>query len=189
MEMDLYNDTYTIFCRLIKKTHPNVFEIGCGPGNITKNLLTQRPDFKIEAIDMAPNMIKLAKLNNPAADFKTMDCREIDTITKKFDGIICGFCMPYLSKEDCAKVIKDCSSLLLSEGIFYFSVIEDSYNKSGYETSSDGEHRMFIYYHEETYLKKGLKENNFELLELLKKNYSKADGTSATHSIFIAKKK
>ena len=189
MEMDLYNDTYAIFCELIKKFNPKIFEIGCGPGNITKYLLTQRPDFKIEAIDMAPNMIQLAKLNNPSAHFKIMDCREIDTMPTKFDAIMCGFCMPYLSKEDCAKLIKDCSSLLFSDGIFYFSVIEDSYNKSGYETSSDGEHKLFIYYHEEAYLKKGLKENNFELLELIQKKYSKADGASATHSVFIAKKK
>ena len=70
MNMDLYNDTYDAFCNLIKKSNPKIFEIGCGPGNITKYMLSKRPDFEIEAIDMAPNMIKLAKENNPTANFR-----------------------------------------------------------------------------------------------------------------------
>src|SRR5215210_3775931 len=117
MNMDLYEDTYDSFCKLIEKYNAKIFEIGCGPGNITKYMCSKRPDFTIEAIDLAPNMIKLAKRNNPTANFKIMDCREIDNLTVKYDGIMCGFCMPYLSKEDCAKLIKDCSFLLYRGGI------------------------------------------------------------------------
>lgn len=189
MDMDLYNDTYDIFCDLIKKSDPAIFEIGCGPGNITRYILSKRPDLKIEAIDFASNMIKLATSNVPIANFKVMDCREIDRLTSKFDGIMCGFCMPYLSKEDCAKLIKDCSFLLNSSGIFYFSVIEDEYDRSDYETSSDGKNKAFVYYHEEDYLQRYLKENNFELLSLDRKRYPKSEGVISTHMIFIAKKK
>ena len=189
MYMDLYNDTYDIFCELVKKPDPTIFEIGCGPGNITRYMLSKRPDFKIQAIDMAPNMVKLAKENNPTADFKIMDCREIDNLTDKFDAIICGFCMPYLSKEDCAKLIKDCAFLLNRTGILYLSTIEDAYNKSGYETSSNGEYKMFVYYHQQDYIQEDLTKNNFKLVDLVRKNYQKSDGTSSTHMIFIAKKK
>ncbi|MCW3110863.1 MAG: methyltransferase family protein [Segetibacter sp.] len=189
MDMDLYNDTYDTFCEMIEKHGSTIFEIGCGPGNITRYLLSKRPDYTIEAIDMAPNMIKLAKDNNPTANFKIMDCREIDKLTDKFDAIICGFCMPYLSREDCAKLIKDCSFLLNSGGIFYFSTIEDDYDKSGYETSSNGEYKMYVYYHQEDYFQETLSKNNFELVNLTRKNYTKSEGTSSTHMIFIAKKK
>src|SRR5690606_38021251 len=79
MDMALYNNTYDAFCSLIRNPNPRIFEIGCGPGNITRYLLSKRPDFKIEAIDIAPKMIKLAKTNNPQATFRVMDCREIDT--------------------------------------------------------------------------------------------------------------
>ena len=189
MGMDIYNDTYNLFCELIKKPNASIFEIGCGPGNITKYLLASRPDFNIEAIDIAPNMIALAQNNNPTAKFSVMDCREIDKLTKKFDAIMCGFCMPYLSKEDCRKLIKDFSFLLNKGGIVYFSAIEDDYNKSNFETSSNGEFKMFIYYHQEDYLIEWLFENDFELVKLDRINYPKPDGKSSIHIIFIAKKK
>jgi predicted TPR repeat methyltransferase len=187
MYMDLYNDTYDLFCDQIKKHNPQILEIGCGPGNITKYLLTKRSDFKIEAVDISPNMIKLAQDNNPAANFKVMDCRELDKLNSKFDGIICGFCMPYLSKTDCAKLIRDCACLLNSSGILYFSAIEGDYQKSGYEAGSSGD-KAYVYYHQEDYLQKELKENKFELIDVKRKSFTKADGTFSTHIIFIAKK-
>ena len=84
MDMDLYNDSYDKFCKLIDKRNANIFEIACGPGNITKYLLTKCPDFRILGIDLSSSMIELAKINNPAADFILMDCRHIFKIDKKY---------------------------------------------------------------------------------------------------------
>ncbi|MND58364.1 Trans-aconitate 2-methyltransferase [compost metagenome] len=188
MDLDLYNDTYDRFCKLIEKEGAKVFEIGCGPGNVTKYLLAKRPDLYVEGIDIAPNMIELAKKNNPTANFQVMDCREIDRLTDMFDAVMCGFCMPYLSKEDCAKLIKDCSNLLNPGGVLYFSVIEDEYSKSGCETNSLGD-KMYIYYHEVPYLQDYLKENSFDQIEIERKEYVKAGELHSIHMIFIAKKK
>ena len=187
MDLDLYDDTYDLFCSLIKKPQAKIFEIGCGPGNITRYLLTKRPDFKIEAIDVAPTMVELAKKNNPTASYTIMDCREIDKLTSSYDGIICGFCMPYLSKVDCAKLIKDCSRLLNTNGILYLSAIEDDYSKSGIEAGSTG-NQAYVYYHEANYLQAYLAENNFEVLELKRKFYPKSPEENSTHLIFIARK-
>lgn len=189
MDLDLYNDTYDIFCELIKKGIPKVLEIGCGPGNITRYILTQRPDLIIEGIDISPNMIELAKVNIPGASFKVMDCRKIDALTPGYDAIICGFCMPYLTKEDCLELLKNCSSLLNSDGILYFSTIEDDYSRSKYETSSDGQHTMFVYYHQEDYLLDSLTANDLELVSLVRKTYTRAGGESSVNMVFIAKKK
>lgn len=189
MDRDLYDDTFDLFCQLVEKENPTIFEIACGPGNITRYLWNKRPDFNIEAIDVAPSMIELAKQNVPAADFKVMDCRDIGTLNTKYDAIVCGFCMPYLTKEDCITLIKNCAALLTPDGIFYLSTIEDKYEHSKYETSSNGEHTVFVYYHQEDYLRQALEENDIEVVKLERKSYPKPDGTDSTHIIFIARKK
>jgi trans-aconitate methyltransferase len=80
MDLDLYNDSYDFICNLITKDNAKLLEIGCGPGNITKYLLSKRPDFNIFGIDIAPNMIELAKKNNPAASFAMMDSSKFPTL-------------------------------------------------------------------------------------------------------------
>jgi cyclopropane fatty-acyl-phospholipid synthase-like methyltransferase len=189
MDLDLYNDTYDLFWGLIKKPNARILEIGCGPGNITKYLLSKRPDLQIEGIDVSPNMIKLAKKNNPLAHFEVMDCREIDKLSDRYDAIMCGFCMPYLSKEDCEKLIRDCSVLLNKGGVMYLSAIEGDYGKSGYEADSSGQHKSYVYYHSENHLTECLRKNNFELTSLEHKNYVKTNGVSSVHIIFIGRKK
>ena len=188
MDLDLYNDTYDFFCEQIKKSNATIFEIGCGPGNITKYLLSKRPDFKITATDVAPNMVESAQRNNPSAICKVMDCREMDTVTEKFDGVVCGFCMPYLSKEDCQKLIADSARVLNDSGVIYFSAIEGDYEKSNYETSSDGQNTMFVYLHQEDYLRGFLLQNGFEIIAIERKTYPKNDQVGI-HLILIAKKK
>ncbi len=188
MDLDLYNDTYDAFIRLIEKRMPNIFEIGCGPGNITRYLLKRRPDFQITGIDLAPNMVKLAAENNPGAQFMVMDCREISSLIDQFDAIVCGFCLPYLSKEETAKLISSSAALLNNDGLFYCSAIEDDYEKSGFETSGDGQHTMYIYRHQADFLATSLNENGLEIVDEIRKEYPKSDGTKAIHLILIAKK-
>ena len=111
MDMELYNDTYDRFCQLIEKQNPSIFEIGCGPGNITKYLLKKRPDFQIQAVDVSASMVDLAKNNNPSAQFSIMDCRTIDTITSKFDAIVWGFCIRICQKmtpQNSLKIVLVC---------------------------------------------------------------------------------
>ena len=85
MDLDLYNNTYDFICNSITRKNARILEIGCGPGNITKYLLSKRPDFDIYGIDIAPKMIELAKKNNPSASFEIMDIRQIDEIKTKYE--------------------------------------------------------------------------------------------------------
>ncbi len=183
--MDLYHDTFDLFCSSIAKKNPNILDIACGPGNITKYLLKKRPDFKIWGIDLAPNMIRLAKENNPAADFQLMDCRDIGTLDKTFDGIMCGFCLPYLSKEEAIKLISDASKLLNPEGVLYLSTMEDDDSKSGIQTSSSGD-QVFTYYHQSGYLTGALKENSFEIIDLWHRDYPTSDEAKVTDLLILA---
>jgi len=188
MDLDLYNDTYDKFCELLLKKNPSILEIGCGPGNITKYLLNKRPDFEILGTDISPNMIDLAKINCPNAKFEVIDSREIENIKNKYDAIVCGFCIPYLSELDVEKFISDCKNLLNENGKIYLSFVEGEKDKSGYQKGSSG-NRTYFYYHNLENLINQLKINNFPNQSLIWKSYEKNDKTEEIHTIIIAEKK
>jgi trans-aconitate methyltransferase len=71
---------------LIQKDNAEILEVACGPGNVTKYLLSQRPSFRTKGIDLAPKMVELARINNPTAEFFVMDIRDISSISKQYDG-------------------------------------------------------------------------------------------------------
>jgi 16S rRNA A1518/A1519 N6-dimethyltransferase RsmA/KsgA/DIM1 with predicted DNA glycosylase/AP lyase activity len=50
MDLDVYNDTYDHICNAVTKPKAKLLDIGGGPGNITKYLLSKRPDFDIFGI-------------------------------------------------------------------------------------------------------------------------------------------
>ncbi|HEX4877648.1 MAG TPA: class I SAM-dependent methyltransferase [Chitinophagaceae bacterium] len=188
MDLDLYNETYDFICHTITKAGAKILDVGCGPGNITRYLLSARPDFDIAGIDIAPTMIALAKKNNPTAGFTIMDIRQIDKIKTTYDGIICGFCLPYLSHTDCPKLITDCYSLLNEEGLIYISFVEGNPDKSDFKTTGSGD-RTFFYYYSLDDLTGLLSKNNFDLLKTFTVGYNRTGTDSEIHKIVIAKKK
>jgi len=189
MMMDLYNDSYNFFCEKVKAENPMVLEIGCGPGNISRYLLKKRPDFKLLGIDLAEKMIDRAKENIPNAEFLVMDCKDISTIDVKFDAIIAGFCMPFLSNDECVGLIHDMATLLNPGGTIYFSTMEGDDSRSGFETTSfSGKDLIYFYYHQRDFLKEQLKTSGFQHIELITQNYPEPDGTCTTDLIFIAEK-
>lgn len=170
MDVSMYHDSLDVFCNSIKKEKPEILELACGPGNITKYLLQKRPDFKILGSDLAPNMIELAKINNPTAHFELMDCRAITSLSRKYDGILCGFGLPYLSKEEAIQFIKDVNQKLNQNGILYISTMEDDNSKSGFKTGSTGD-KMYQNFHQADYLSATLEENGFRIIHLERKEY------------------
>ena len=188
MELELYNDTYKRFCDLLSKPNASVLEIGCGPGNITRHILNLNTKLKVLATDISRNMIDLAKKNNPEIEVQVLDCRNLKTINNKFDGIICGFTIPYLSKLDCLKLISDCSNLLIEEGTLYISFVSGDYEKSGFISGSSGD-RTYFYYHELKTIKQELELNNMTVVDAIQKKYKKSDTIFETHTIINATKR
>lgn len=185
MDVSLYHDSFDIFCDNIKKQNPELLELACGPGNITKYLLYKRPYFKILGTDSAPNMLELAQINNPTAQFKLMDCRVINKLDKKFDAIMCGFILPYLSKEEAIQLIEDSYHVLNTEGVIYISTMEDDYSSSGYRKGSTGD-EIFMHYHQADYLTSALLKCGFKIIDLQRKQYEEKGGIT-TDLIIIAK--
>lgn len=188
MHLDLYNETYDLICELLPMRNVKILELGCGPGNITKYLLSKRPDFKIYGTDIAPNMIDLARKNNPSANFQVMDSRLIHEFTDSFDAVVCGFIIPYLSPTDLNQLILNASELLNKDGIIYLSFVEGDFKNSGFKTTSTGD-RSYFYYHQIDKISKYLIQSSFEITKVFNVDYKISENVFETHTIVISKKK
>lgn len=186
-DLDLYNDSYDSICSSIHKPKAKLLEIGCGPGNITKYLLSKRPDFDIFGIDIAPNMVELARQNNPTARFAVMDSRQISSLETKYDGIIGGFCLPYLSQAESDELISNAYDLLNDNGLIYLSFVEGDPHKSGFKGGSGG--RVYFHYHNLDDLTAQLIRTKFDEIETFKLKYKTSETEFDIHTILTAKKK
>ncbi len=187
MELDLYNDTYDFICNSIDKPNAKLLEIGCGPGNITKYLIAKRPDFDIFGIDIAPNMVELARQNNPTAHFAVMDSRQINNLDSTYDGIVCGFCLPYLSQTETNELIANSYDLLNENGLLYLSFVEGDPDKSDFKAGSGG--RVYFYYHKLDDITSQLSSFKFGEIKIFKVKYKISETEFDTHTIMTAKKK
>jgi len=188
MSLEMYDQTFECFIDLLPKADAKILELGCGPGNITRYLLGHGPDLKILGTDLAPKMVDLARTNNPQAEFQILDCRSISSISESFDAIMCGFCLPYLTKEEAASLIKDAAKLLNPGGVIYISTMEDDYGKSGLQSSSSGD-EVFMYYHSSSFLQERLEEAGFDIQKLQRQDFYESDDTKSIDLFITAQLK
>ncbi len=188
MDLKLYDHTYDLFCEQLLSPKACVLEIGCGPGNITKYISSKRPDLKILATDVSPQMVALAKKNLPNVLFQVIDARDIDQIDSKFTGILCGFCIPYLAIEDLQRLFKNCYHILESNGIIYLSFIEGDYTNSKFEFGSVKDLKAFVHYYSVSDISNLLALNHFKITNTSRIPYTKNDGSVDTHVVILAEK-
>ena len=189
MNVDRYAAHLARFCELIFAEEAEILELGCGPGNLTRHLLGLRPSFRILATDAAPAMIELAKKNNPGTACRVLDCRDLKGITSLYHGIICGFVMPYLSKEEAIKLLNDLNVRLRDGGILYISTAAGNYTESEWKGPSDGgDDQVYFHYYSREDLHKLLEESNFDIIEIQLQDYEHPDGTILKDLLVLAKK-
>lgn len=187
MDVSLYHDTFDLFCSCMSNVDATVLDVACGPGNIAKYLLSKHPGYNVLGIDLAPRMIELAKANNPSASFRQMDCRDINTLAQKFDGIICGFCLPYLSRKEAVEFINDAAGSLNAGGVLYLSTMEGDYSTSGMQTSSSSE-QLYMHFHQADYLTEALEQNSFTIVGMSRIDYRDVDGSSTVDLVIVARR-
>ena len=189
MDLNSYSDSIDRFCDWIGNDHPRIFELGCGPGNVTRLLKLRFPESQITAIDLAPQMIEIAREHLPDVDFMVMDVRDISNIPVKFDAIMCSFCLPFLSKEDSVKLISDCAERLVSGGVLYVSTMEGNEGRAGFETTSfSGNSEIYFNYHQQTDLEQAFMQGGFEIRQVKLQDYYEPDGSVTTDMVFISVK-
>jgi SAM-dependent methyltransferase len=149
MDLTLYEDSYREFGALLRPGRARVLDAACGPGNVARYLLAQRPDLDVLGIDLAPRMVELARAAVPSAHFAVHDCRHLADLQMRFDGIICAFCLPYLSGEEATALIRAAGHSLDPGGVIYLSTMLGKSEDSGFERCSTGDQVHINYYSED----------------------------------------
>jgi ubiquinone/menaquinone biosynthesis C-methylase UbiE len=169
--VEYYQDALNVFY-----THSNpeghYLDMACGPGNLTSHLLAHLPNAKALGIDIAEEMLTLAKKLNPNAEFDNIDCTDLSSIDQKFDGILSGFVLPYMNNKEVQKLVAQCADLLNSNGVIFLSGNLADYNHSVKQGASNGEGpELYSFYYSQEFLEGELIKNGFDIVSAL--NYSR----------------
>ncbi|MGL5669061.1 MAG: class I SAM-dependent methyltransferase [Shewanella sp.] len=187
LEFAQYTQTYD--CLLSYLTADSrLFDISCGPGSISRYLVAKEPKLTVFGIDLAPQMIALAKQNVPSGHFEIMDCRHlhklIDRNMPPFDLIACGFALPYLSQTDLVAFFAHLRALIAPQGIVYLSTMEGEDSRSGLQTGSTGD-SVYVHYHQYDFIEQQLAANGFQIRDVKRQPFPAPEGTMATTDLFI----
>jgi SAM-dependent methyltransferase len=185
MDIRCYDESYMRFLALLPGI--SVLDLGCGPGNISRFLKQQRPELELVGWDIAPNMVDIAAKWVPDGHFLVKDIRDIGHSPEKFDGIICGFGLPYIAKEDRHSFFDGIAQNLTTGGVLYLSFVHGSMTESGYKTGSNGL-RVYFHYHDKDELAQALQHRGFHSIEISEVRFERADKSSELHTIIIAQK-
>jgi len=189
MNIEAYKPSVDNFCSLMKSAQPAILELACGPGNYTLYLKARFPESRIIAVDLAPGMIEIARKLVKDVDFRVGDVRNISSFDLQFDGIMCSFCLPFLSAADTSKLIADCTVKLDKGGAIYISTMEGDSSKAGFEpTSFSGKSEIYFNYHKHKDIESALVENGLRIHDFKRQDYYEPGGEILTDMIFIAVK-
>ena len=186
MDVSHYADTLQLYCNHLPPD-ARVLDVACGPGNITRFLLNRRNDLRIFGTDLAPNMVALAQANNPEASFVVADMRRVAETDSRYDAVVCGFGLPYLSKDEAAAFIADVAQILSPGGRFYLSTMTADKDETRLQQSSDGKDALVTHYHAESSLRNALEHAGFGIVHAQKQPFPEQPDT--TDLIIIAQKR
>ena len=187
MDLTLYHDSYRGFCGWLTPGRARVLDAACGPGNVSRYLLAQRPDLDLLGIDLAPRMVELARDAVPAARFVVHDCRKLADLNRRFDGILCAFGLPYLSWEEGVGFLRAAAQALGPGGVLYLSTMLGEEGESGLQRTSTGD-QIYITYHSEGPIIATLQDAGFSILQQQRLPSPSNASKATTDLVVIAKK-
>jgi ubiquinone/menaquinone biosynthesis C-methylase UbiE len=184
-DVSLYHQGLDEFCDQLKEDAA-VLDIACGPGNIAHYLLDKKPKLQLLGFDLAPGMIEIASQVNPNALFEVMDSGNITHLSSKFDAVVCGFLLPYLTPGEAERLISDIVSVSMSNAVLYLSaMIENEDNQSGNRTSSTGD-TLFLHYHAAEFIENLVLSNHYKIINRDILEYLSADGSKTSDLVLVA---
>ncbi|MFZ1702768.1 MAG: class I SAM-dependent methyltransferase [Saprospiraceae bacterium] len=185
--IQIYDESYDQFLTLLSHPNPNILDLCCGPGNIAHYLKTKQNSIHITGLDASPNMVAKAEVMVPSLVGIVMNMEDIGQLPNKYDGIICGFGIPFLPHEKVNKWLLDCHLLLNTKGIFYLSFEEGDPTTSGVKIGSTGDKTLF-YVHRLEIIQLALQEVGFKDFLIWKLPYPTLENQTSTHAVILCRK-
>lgn len=186
MDVSSYQRTLDAFLACVGDSD-SILDLGCGPGNIPRYLLSRKPALRITGIDLSEEMIRLARRNVPEARFELKDVRQLDFPAGSFDHAVASFCLPFLDHQEAGTLVEALARVTRPAGCIYVSTMMGT--GSGFETTSfsDGR-RMFFNYYTTTFLEDQFARNALDVAEYFAQEYAAAGSQTLTDMIYILRK-
>lgn len=159
----------------------NILDIGCGPGNVAKQLSESR-SLRITGIDLSEEMLAMARRELPQGKFILQDVCEANFPAEHYDAVVLSFSIVHLQDGEACDLLINAAKWLKRDGYIYVSFMEGK--KPGYEITSFSNLPIYYHYFQESWVKQILQENNVDCFKCVKQDYIEPDGSS-TIDVFL----
>jgi tRNA (cmo5U34)-methyltransferase len=103
------------------KDRLRIVDLGCGTGNLSKKLILTYPNARIICIDMADNMLKMAKTklkNNSNVTFLLSDILDF-AYKGKYDVVVASMVLHHIESKDKPRFYRKIYNSLSKRGVFF----------------------------------------------------------------------
>ena len=104
-----------------RKERVRILDLGCGTGNLSKRLIRAFPFSRITCVDMAENMLAMARLKlktNRNVSFWQGDIREFG-FKQKYDVIVASMVLHHIEGKDKPRLYRTMRDSLSKDGVFF----------------------------------------------------------------------
>lgn len=160
------------FVKLLKPGQ-KVLDAGCGHG-FNADYMTKK-GLEIIGVDLSPEMIKLAKKQNPKIDFQMADMRELEYPNHSFDAIVASFSLIHLPKKDVPEVFKKFNQFLKPGGLIYIGIQEGKSRELMQPSHYNKNDRLFLNIMSQAELASLLESAGFKIIKKYFRKFTKKE--------------